>query len=208
MTPWKGSALVLLIAAVLGACAHFRAHPAAAPAAATPEERLHAAMAALDSGQYGAATKDLLALSQEYPGQPAGRAALLGAAAAELDPRNPARQLDQGASLLVQYLSGAPANDWTEPVAASFYLLAQEAGASAEQVEAAQADAARAREEARSRLPRLPGASLTARLQDVQRDRDRLAARVRELETTTVTLNKQLADTVQELSRIRRTLRP
>ena len=208
MTPWKRTAFVLLAAAAVGACAHLREHPAAAPAAASPEDRLHAAMAALDSGQYAAATRDLLALSQEYPAQAAGRAALLGAAAAELDPRNPDRQLDQGASLLVQYLSGAPANDWTEPVAASFYLLAQEAGASAEQVEAAQADAARAREEARSKVPRLPGASLTARLQDVQRDRDRLAARVRELEAASVDLHKQLADTVQELSRIRRTLRP
>ncbi|HEX9108093.1 MAG TPA: hypothetical protein VF832_12710 [Longimicrobiales bacterium] len=208
MIPWQRSALILLVALAAGACSHFRARPAVAPAPATPEDRLHAAMAALDSGQYAAATKDLLALSQEYPGQAAGRAALLGAAAAELDPRNPDRQLDQGASLLVQYLSGAPANDWTEPVAASFYLLAQEAGASAERVEAAQADAARAREQARAGLPRLPGASLTARLQDVQHDRDRLAARVRELETTTATLSKQLADSVQELSRIRRTLRP
>ena len=208
MTPWKKIALVLLTAVAVGACAHFRARPAAAPAAASPEDRLHAAMAALDSAQYATATKDLLALAQEYPGQAAGRAALLGAAAAELDPRNPDRQLDQGASLLVQYLSGAPPDDWTEPIAASFYLLAQEAGASAERVEAAQADAARARAEASARLPRLPGASLTTRLQDVQKDRDRLAARVRELETSTTTLNKQLADTVQELSRIRRTLRP
>jgi hypothetical protein len=73
-------------------------------------------MAALDSGQYAVATKQLLALAQELPGQPAGRAALLGAAAAELDPRNPDRQIDEGASLLVQYLGGAPPNDWTEPV--------------------------------------------------------------------------------------------
>lgn len=208
MTPWKRTALVLATAAAVGACAHIRAHPAVAPAAASPEDRLHAAMAALDSGQYAAGTRELLTLSQEYAGQAAGRAALLGAAAAELDIRNPDRQLDQGASHLVQYLAGAPPNDWTRPIAESFYLLAQEVGASAERVEAAQADAARAREEARARLPRLPGASLTARLQDVQRDRDRLAVRVRELETTTATLNKQLADTVQELSRIRRTLRP
>jgi uncharacterized protein YlxW (UPF0749 family) len=80
-------------------------------------------------------------------------------------------------------------------------------GASSERIEQAQAAAARA-QAAAARVPRLPGASLSARLEDVQKDRDRLATRVKELETNSDALRKQLADTLQELQRVRRTLRP
>ncbi len=195
--------LVLLLA--LAGCGLHK--PAAQPSVPAPEERLQQALAVLDSADYAGATRQLLALSQTNPNTAVGRAALLSAAAAELDPRNPDRQLDQGATLLATYLQRSPPNDWTEHAVESFYLLAQEVGASSERIEQAQAAAARARAEA-SRVPRLPGAPLSQRLEDVQRDRDRLAARVKELEAASVDLRKQFADTLQELQRIRRTLRP
>jgi septal ring factor EnvC (AmiA/AmiB activator) len=49
---------------------------------------------------------------------------------------------------------------------------------------------------------------VTARIDDLAHERDRLAAQVKELEATSAGLQKQLADTVQELKRVRRTLRP
>ncbi len=196
------AALMLFLLVSVAGCALRR--PSAQPTAPRPEDRLQQALAVLDSGNYAGATRQLLALTQTYPNTPVGRAALLNAAAAELDPRNPDRQLDQGATLLANYLQRSPASDWTEHAVESFYLLAQEVGASSERIEQAQAAAARAR----AAVPRLPGTSLSARLEDVAKDRDRLAARVRELETATADLRKQYADTLQELQRIRRTLRP
>ncbi len=206
MTRLHRVAPLLVLLLVLAGCGLHK--PTVQPSVPRPEERLQEALAVLDSGDYAGATRQLLALSQTNPNTAVGRAALLSAAAAELDPRNPDRQLDQGATLLAMYLQRSPPNDWTEHAVESFYLLAQEVGASSERIEQAQAAAARARAEASSRVPRLPGAPLSQRLEDVQRDRDRLAARVKELEAASVDLRKQFADTLQELQRIRRTLRP
>lgn len=198
----KGAALTLFVLVSAAGCALRR--PAAQPSGPRPEDRLQQALTVLDSGNYAGATRQLLALTQTYPNTAVGRAALLNAAAAELDPRNPDRQLDQGATLLANYLQRSPPTDWTEHAVESFYLLAQEVGASSARIEQAQAAVARAQ----AAVPRLPGPPLSARLEDVQKERDRLAARVRELEAASGDLRKQLADTLQELQRIRRTLRP
>ncbi|HEX9106355.1 MAG TPA: hypothetical protein VF832_03995 [Longimicrobiales bacterium] len=209
MIPWTKTAatFALCLGAAL-ACARSRPHP---PAPLTPEQRLARALAVLDSGQYAPATQELQALAQGYAGLPLGRQALLSAAAAELDPRNPDRQLDRGAALMSQYLESSAEGDWSHPVAQTLYLLSLELGATVERAQQAEADAARARAQAtraRADLPQLPGAPVTARMADLERDRDRLAARVHELEAGTAQLQKQLADSLQELKRVRRTLRP
>ena len=188
------------------ACAHPR--PGDPGAAATPRQRLTRSLVELDSGQYAPAIQELQLLAQTYPRRVIGRQALLITAAAQLDPRDAPAQPDQAAALLTQYLGGAGATDWTRPVAETLYLLALDAGATAAQ---AQADSARAHAQAAraaTRLPRLPRPPLSARVADLEHERDRLTARVKELETGTVQLQKELADSVRELRRIRRTLRP
>ncbi len=211
MTPWIKTAamLTLCLCGTLG-CGRVRLRAPAAPGA---KQRLAHALAVLDSGQYAPAAQELQALAQSYPDRALGRQALLSAAAAELDPRNPDRQLDRGAALMTQYLESSGTNDWLHPVAQTLYLLSLELGATVERAQQADADAARARAQAsravaRAELPRLPGAPVTARLEDLEHERDRLAARVHELETGTAQLQKQLADSLQELKRVRRTLRP
>jgi len=205
MSPWTKTVATLAccLVSVLG-CARPRPHQAVPP---TPEQRLVGALSVLDSGQYAPATQELQALAQTYPELPLGRQALLSAAAAELDPRNPDRQLDRGAALMTQYLESSPGDDWSHPVAQTLYLLSLELGATVERAQQAEADAARARAQAsravaRAELPRLPGAPVTARMADLEHDRDRLAARVQELEAGTAQLQRQ------ELKRVRRTLRP
>lgn len=206
--PWKRGALALVVVLAPLSCGRIRADK---PAGTTPDQRLRSALVALDSGQYAAATSELLALSDEYPDRVVGRQALLSAAAAKVDPRNPQRQLDEGAALLGRYLRRSTPGDWVQPQVESLYLLSLELGAAAERAEQAEAEAARARAEvadSRRGLPRLPGAPVTEKLDDLTRDRDRLAARVKDLESTTAGLQKEFADSVQELKRIRRTLRP
>ncbi len=210
MTRCMKTALLLVLSLGAGlACA--RARPGG-PRAPGPEQRLAQSLASLDSGQYAQATRELQALAQMYPNRPLGREALLATAAAELDPRNPERQLDQGAALMGQYLQSAAASDWTRPVAQTLYLLSLELGATTERAQQAEADAARARAQASRAsaraLPDLPGPSIATRMSDLEHDRDRLTARVHDLEAGTAQLQKTLADTVQELQRIRRTLRP
>ncbi len=204
--------LLALLLVGAGGCAHPK--PAGTAAANAPALRLGHALVELDSGQYAPATEELQTLAQSYPQHVVGRQALLLTAAAELDPRNPGRQPDTAAGLLTQYLADADTSDWTRPVARTLYLLALQVGATAEQAQQAQqaeADAARARAEAtraRAALPRLPGPSLSARLSDLEQQRDRLAARVKDLEAGSAQLQRALADSAQELKRIRRTLRP
>lgn len=206
MISWtKGARLVALLLAGAGGCA--RPKPAAPATANAPALQLSEALAALDSGQYAPAIQQLQELAQTYPQHVVGREAQLLTAAAQLDPRNPQAQLDQGAGLLTQYLAGADTADWTRPVARTLYLLALQVGALAEQ---AAADSARLRAEAshaRSSLPRLPGPPLSARVSDLEHEHDRLAARIKELEAGSAQLQRALADSVQELKRIRRTLR-
>ncbi len=207
MISWTKSArlLALLLAGAWG-CAHPK--PDAPAVANVSALRLSEALTALDTLQYAPAIQQLQGLAQTYPQHVVGREALLLAAAALLDPRNPQPQLDQGAGLLRQYLAGADTSDWTRPVARTLYLLALQVGALAEQ---AAVDSARARAEAgraRNALPRLPGPSLSAHVSDLEHERDRLTARVKELESGSAQLQRALADSVQELKRIRRTLRP
>ncbi len=210
MISWTNRArMVALLVVAAAGCAHPK--PGGAGAANAPALRLGQALVELDSGQFAPATQELQALAQAYPQHVVGRQALLLTAAAELDPRNPGAQVDTAAGLLTQYLAGADTSDWTRPVARTLYLLALQEGANAQQVEQAEADAARARVEAgraRAALPRLPGPSLSARLSDLGQQRDHLAARVKELEAGSAQLQRALADSAQELKRIRRTLRP
>ena len=207
MIPWTRGALALLVLAAPVACGRFRS----APPTPTPHQRFVAALAALDSGHYAPATQALSALSQEYREQAVGRQALLATAAATVDPRNPQRQLDEGAALLGRYLRESRPDDWVQPLVQSLYLLSTELGGVADRAEQAEAAAVRAlarADESQRALPQLPGAPVTARIDDLAHERDRLAAQVKELEATSAGLQKQLADTVQELKRVRRTLRP
>jgi hypothetical protein len=204
MIPWKTAAPALALLAALAACAH--PLPVAEVPAPEPADQLQPMVTALDSGQYAGATEELLAITRAEPNTSVGRAAQLLAAAAEVDPRNPNRQLSRGANLLGSYLRGAPDGDWTAPVVASFYLLTQELGAGGQA--AADTTHPEVLRPGERGLPRLPGPPLTARVVDLQRERDRLTARVKELEGVSADLRKQLADTLQELRRIRQTVRP
>ena len=153
-------------------------------------------LAALARGEYRQAYERLAWVTQHYGHEAIGQQALLAMAALELDPRNPARRMPVGADLAASYLRLPRKAEWTQPVAQTLYLLALELGAAEDRAERAQRQAERA-----SRLPTLPGPTVSARLRTVEQERERLAKRVD-------TLEKQLAEKDQELERIKKTIRP
>ena len=57
-------------------------------------------------------------------------------------------------------------------------------------------------------LPRLPGQSFASRMKGAEVDRDKIAGKLAQLEQLLQQREKQLADSVAELQRIRKTLRP
>jgi hypothetical protein len=161
------------------------------------EERLEASLAALARGDYRAAHEGLAWVAEHDAGDKHGRRALLALAALELDPRNPDRRIAAGTDVAASYLTLEEKDSWTNPVAQTLYLLGLELGAAEERVEKAE----RAAERAAARLPSLPGPSVSARIRNVEQERDRLKSRVE-------TLEKELGEKVQELERIRKTIRP
>ena len=58
-----------------------------------------------------------------------GQRAVLALAAASLDPRNPNRRIDMGATYAARYLNDNTKAAWTEPVGETLYLMALELGA-------------------------------------------------------------------------------
>ena len=188
----RGSIWALALAGLLTGCAALQG-----ALGSRGGDRLEEALAALARGDYPSAQEGLSWVAQHDVDDDHRREALLALAALELDPRNPARRIAVGTDVAASYLSLQETDAWTIPVAQTMYLLGLELGAAEERVEKAE----RAAERAAARLPSLPGPSVSARMRNVEQERDRLKARVE-------TLEKELSEKNQELERIRKTIRP
>jgi hypothetical protein len=160
------------------------------------EERLQQSLEALERGDYRTAHEGLSWVAEHYSKDESGQQATLILAALELDPRNPGRRIAVGTDVAAAYLRAGDKPAWTQPLAQTLYLLGLELGAAEERVEKAEREA----ERAVSRLPALPGPTVSARIRTVEQERDRLARRVE-------TLEKQLSEKDQELQRIKKTIR-
>ena len=174
------------------------------------DDRFNAGMVALRRGDFAQASTDLGWVAEHYPDKDVGRQALLVVAALEVDPRNPRRRLAMGADLAGSYLKLEDKERWTEPVAQSLFLLAEELGAAEERVAAAEADRLAAERRANERdLPKYPEQSRTvpARLHSLEDERDRLSKRIEQLEAEVAERDKRLAEKDKELERIRKTIR-
>lgn len=117
------TALPLLLV-LLSACAG-----GAGPKELGPADRLERGLGALERGEFEDAVTDFLWVVEREGGSRRGREALLLAMAADLDPRNKSRRLDEGAALAARYLALAPPDDPARPVVLATYLLALELGA-------------------------------------------------------------------------------
>lgn len=94
-----------------------------------PADRLERGLGALERGEFEDAVADFLWVAEKEGSSRRGREALLLAMAADLDPRNESRRLDEGAALAARYLAVAPPDDPARPVVLATYLLALELGA-------------------------------------------------------------------------------
>ncbi|MGH7551671.1 MAG: hypothetical protein ACREMQ_01420 [Longimicrobiales bacterium] len=168
----------------------------------TPDERLNLGVAALAQRDLPRAQEQLHWLYTNQWNKPVGRRAQLVAAAAELDPRHPDRRLWVGADMAARLLNPPAGETWLEPVAETLYLLSLELGANEERI--ARAEAAR---DSAAALPKLPGPSFLAQLQEVRAERDSLKRRSHSLEQALAAKEKELKDKEQELERIRKTLK-
>ncbi len=121
----KRVAVSIATALSAGACATAPASDAEPP----PAERLTTGLAALESSEYGDAYDNLILVRSVCGDAPLGQQALLVLAAAELDPRNPERQLELAREFAAHYLSLPNRAAWAEPLAESLYLLSMEMGA-------------------------------------------------------------------------------
>ena len=189
-----------IAAAVLigtAACASVRA----ALPATTPEERMDAALALAEAGEYAPATAMLDSLYRAHWDREVGLRALLDLAAITIDPRNPERSLWRSADYSARLIGVPSAPPHLLPVARAMYLVSVELGALEEQ--RAAAEAARDTGEAivARTLPRYTGQSVPAQLSALAQERDALLQRVTALE-------QALRDTTLELERVRRTLKP
>ncbi len=188
----RATLLVAVSALVLVGCATF-----SSAFRSRGDERFKTGIQALSNGDYNTARTDLTWVAQHYASDDEGQRALLILAALEMDPRNPTRRTDVGADLAASFLRLPERDTWVDPVAQTLYLLDLELGAAEQRAEAAEAEQQRRQRE----LPKLPGPSVSARLRDVQAERDQLAKKVS-------TLEDQLADKERELERIRKTIKP
>jgi uncharacterized protein YbjT (DUF2867 family) len=160
------------------------------------EERFEAGMQALSNGDYTAAHEHLAWVAEHHANREEGQRALLILASMEMDPRNPSRRTDVGADLAATFLRLPERDGWVDPVAQTMYLLGLELGAAEERAQRAERAAEQQRE-----LPKLPGPTVSARIKTVEQERDRLQARVKELEDQNGNLQR-------ELERIRKTIKP
>lgn len=168
------------------------------------EQRLSEGLTALEQNDFETGTREVGWVALNYHREEIGRRALLVAAAAEIDPRNPKRRLAYGADLAATYLRQPEKTpDWLGPVAQALYLSALELGAAEERV----AQAEQRAEEVERKLPELPSPSVTSRLREAVTERDRLSRRVEQLEKDLAERTKKLSDTEKELERIRKTLK-
>jgi TolA-binding protein len=187
----RRSVWAVVMTSLLLGCATLKA-----PFETRGEDRFQQALQALGRGDYRTAHEGLSWVAQNYAEDDYGRRATLILAAVELDPRNPGRRIAVGTDVAANYLRLSDAAPWTQPLAQTLYLLGLELGAAEDRVEKAEREA----ERAQSRLPALPGPSVSARIRNVEQERDRLARRVE-------TLEKQLSEKDQELQRIKKTIR-
>lgn len=156
----------------------------------TPDEdRFNAGVRSLANGEFAQAHTDLRWVAERFANQESGRRAILVLSALELDPRNPQRRPEIGADLAAAYLRLKNREVWLDGVAHSLYLVGLELGSVEQRIERAEA------------LPKLPGPTVTARIKNLEQERDRLARRVNALET-------ELAEKTRELERIRKTIKP
>lgn len=189
-----GLAGPILIACGAIACATPRA-----PAPPAPGDQLDHALELLRAARYPDAKQALAELAASDPTTPEGRLALLAMAAIEIDPRNPDRHPEVGASLAAAHLRHAPDDPLTTTVAEVLGLVARELDAVARAVNAHKASGddlptGIALELEDSTLPPLPATRILISIRDLSRERAHLTGRVRELEV--------------ELDRIRRVLSP
>ncbi len=179
------------------ACASMRA----ALPSPTPQERMDAALAMAEAGDYGSAMVVLDSIYRSHWSRDVGLHALLDLAALTLDPRNPDRSLWRSADYSARLIGLPNAPPHLLPVARSMYLVSVELGALEEQRVAAEAARDTAEAIVARTLPRYTGQSVPAQLSALARERDELLQRVAGLE-------QQLRDTTSELERVRRTLKP
>lgn len=95
-----------------------------------PSEHLSTGLVALEEADYNIAYDNLLEVRSVCGDSPLGQQALLVLAAAELDPRNPQRQIELAAEFAAHYLGLPNRAAWAQPLAESLYLLSMEIGAS------------------------------------------------------------------------------
>lgn len=195
---------VLILTTVLTGCSILHR-----PERVTPEQQLERGLMELRRGKYEPALEALTHLVAEHPDTRGGQRARVVLTAAHLDPRNPARDLDAGATRAagLVLLTGIP--DWQRPVSETLYLLSVELGGQVDtaaiRLPGAEADAERARA---GPLPALPGATVPARLAEGAREEDQLRERIAALEQQLADRGRELAKVREELERIRRTIRP
>jgi colicin import membrane protein len=176
------------------------------------------AAAQLDEGAAAVSAQEFLRargllepLFYTRPDGPIARQALLVLIAAELDNRNPDRRLWAAADMAARLLQLETLEPWAVPVAESYYLLAMELGAAEQRIAAAETARAQAQAEAaaaRARLPETTRESVPARLGRITSERDQQRRRADQLEQQLAARDRELAETKQELERIKRTIRP
>jgi len=95
-----------------------------------PSEQLTSGLVALEAADYSIAYDNLIGVRSVCGDSPIGQQALLVLAAAELDPRNPQRQIELAAEFAAHFLGLPNRAAWAQPLAESLYLLSMEIGAS------------------------------------------------------------------------------
>lgn len=118
--------LTALTVVVAGACASAPTNDRTLQ----PAEHLTTGLVALESADYNIAYDNLLEVRSVCGDSPLGQQALLVLAAAELDPRNPERQIELAAEFAAHYLGLPNRAAWAQPLAESLYLMSMEIGAS------------------------------------------------------------------------------
>lgn len=204
-----------LLALTLSGCALIRGEPAA-----MPERQLERGLAALEARDFVSARAILDPLYRAHWQDAVGQRAMLALIAAELDSRNPDRQLWAAADLSARYLNIEDLPRWQVPVAEALYLIAQELGASEQRIAEAEAEKQQAnveREEVQRELQAAEGTrtlptstreSVPARIRRLTGERDDLQRRLTAAEQRLAAREVELQAAQTELERIRKTLTP
>jgi hypothetical protein len=181
-----------------------------------PRAQLVAGAAAVEAQDYARARTLLEPLYFERWMEPVGQEAMLVLIAAELDGRNPDRRLWAAADMSGRLLGIPQLEPWMVPVAESYYVLADELGASearlalgASSPADAEARAARADVTGGSgrAVPVAARESVPSRINRLTAERDSLKRMIEEREQQIATRDRELRDTKQELERIKKTIK-